>query len=106
MVLFPLGQGGAPSPAASPLPGYLLATYVPGGFALAVGALAAAALAMAASLLMRPPLTARAAADRLSLGLGLAMCLAPATRFGYLVYPLVLVGWFRLTGPARPPREG
>ncbi|MGC9542070.1 glycosyltransferase 87 family protein [Streptomyces sp. UG1] len=95
VVLFPLGQGGVHSPAASPLPGYLLATYVPGGSVLAMGALVAAAGGVAVSLAVRPPRTLVAAADRLALGLGLAMCLIPATRFGYLVYPLVLAAWFR-----------
>lgn len=95
VVLFPLGEGGARSPAASPLPGYLLATYVPGGHVLAMAALAAAAVGVAVSLAVRPPRTVVAAADRLALGLGLGMCLIPATRFGYLVYPLVLAAWFR-----------
>lgn len=95
VVLFPLGAAGTGSPATSPLPGYLLATYVPGGHVLAVAALAVSALAVGARLLVRPPRTVLAAADRLALGLGLAMCLMPATRFGYLVYPLVLVTWFR-----------
>ncbi|MFE7836941.1 hypothetical protein ACFU53_13080 [Streptomyces sp. NPDC057474] len=31
VVLFPLGAGGVTSPATSPLPGYLLAAYVPVG---------------------------------------------------------------------------
>ncbi|WP_406439531.1 glycosyltransferase 87 family protein [Streptomyces sp. NBC_01613] len=95
VVLFPLGQGAVRSPASSPLPGHLLATYVPGGHALAIAALAVAALAIGVSLVVRPPRTVLAAADRLALGLGLAMCLIPATRFGYLVYPLVLAVWFR-----------
>ncbi|MFI5549264.1 glycosyltransferase 87 family protein [Streptomyces sp. NPDC051738] len=95
VVLFPLGEGGVRSPATSPLPGYLLATYVPGGSTLAMAALAAAAVGVAVSLAVRPPRTVVAAADRLAIGLGLAMCLIPATRFGYLVYPLVLAVWFR-----------
>ncbi|MGW0577817.1 glycosyltransferase 87 family protein [Streptomyces sp. NPDC002920] len=95
VVLFPLGRGGAPSPAASPLPGQLLAAHVPGGSTLALCALTAAALAMGVWLAVRPPRTVVAAADRLAVGLGLAMCLIPATRFGYLAYPLVLAAWFR-----------
>lgn len=98
VVLFPLGGGGVHSPATSPLPGHLLAEYVPGGFVLAVALLVTSAVAVAASLVVRPPHTVRAAADRLAVGLGLAMCLMPATRFGYLVYPIVLAAWFR-TGP-------
>jgi hypothetical protein len=102
VVLFPLGKGDVHSPAASPLPGHLLATYVPGGSVLALTALAAAATAVATSLIRRPPRTVVAAADRLALGLALAMTLIPATRFGYLVYPLVLAAWFRLTPPTGP----
>ncbi|WP_078662564.1 glycosyltransferase 87 family protein [Streptomyces bicolor] len=106
VVLFPLGEGGVRSPAASPLPGYLLATYVPGGSVLAMAALAAAAVGVAVSLAVRPPRTVVAAADRLAIGLGLAMCLIPATRFGYLVYPLVLAAWFRRTVKDERPVEG
>lgn len=105
VVLFPLGAAGTGSPAVSPLPGQLLAAHVPGGRALAVAALAATAVGMAAWLLARPPRTVVAAADRVAIGLGLAMCLMPATRFGYLVYPLVLAAWFRrdrLTGRTAP----
>ncbi|WP_369272203.1 hypothetical protein AB5J55_21340 [Streptomyces sp. R11] len=104
VVLFPLGEGGVHSPAASPLPGYLLATYVPGGSVLAMAGLAAAAVGVAVSLAVRPPRTVVAAADRPALGLGLAMCLIPATRFGYLVYPLVLGAWFRRAELARAAR--
>jgi len=100
VVLFPLGEGGVRSPATSPLPGHLLAAHAPGGSVLATAALVAAALGMALSLLIRPPRTVRAAADRLAVGLGLAICLIPATRFGYLVLPLVLAAWFRF--PSAP----
>ncbi|MFE9018013.1 glycosyltransferase 87 family protein [Streptomyces sp. NPDC007808] len=106
VVLFPLGEGEVRSPAASPLPGHLLATYVPGGSVLSMAALAAAALAVAASLLIRPPRTVAAAAHRLALGLGLAMCLIPATRYGYLVYPLILATWFRRPHELRPVAAG
>ncbi|MEH0639607.1 glycosyltransferase 87 family protein [Streptomyces bottropensis] len=106
VLLFPLGAAGTGSPATSPLPGYLLATYVPGGRGIAVGALVASAVALAVSLQVRPPRTVTAAADRLALGLGLAMCLMPATRFGYLVYPLVFVAWFRQGRGARVAGPG
>ncbi|WP_244315842.1 glycosyltransferase 87 family protein [Streptomyces albidochromogenes] len=90
VIAFPLGLTDTTSPAASPLPGHLLATYVPGGRVIALALLAVSALLIAVWLVVRPPGTARAAAARLALGLGLAMALMPATRFGYLVYPLVL----------------
>ncbi|MFB7090953.1 glycosyltransferase 87 family protein [Streptomyces sp. NPDC056296] len=90
VVAFPLGMTATASPAASPLPGRLLAEYVPGGTVIAVVLLSVGALLIALSLVVRPPSTVRAAAGRLALGLGLATALMPATRFGYLVCPLVL----------------
>ncbi|WP_018541474.1 glycosyltransferase 87 family protein [Streptomyces sp. MspMP-M5] len=100
VLAFPMGLGMTASPAESPLPGRLLAAYVPDGTLLAMVLLAVAAFGMAASLLIRPPRTVPAAADRLVLGLALAMALMPATRFGYLAYPLVLWVWPRLTSAA------
>ncbi|MFJ2862468.1 hypothetical protein [Kitasatospora sp. NPDC087314] len=88
---FPTGRGDLPTPAASPLPGRLLADLGPPGWYAAVGLLLLAALALAASLLTHPPRHTTAAADRLALGLALAFLLAPAGRFGYLALPLVLV---------------
>lgn len=90
VVAFPLGLTATVSPAASPLPGHLLAVHLPGGAVIAVALLSVGALLIALSLAVRPPSTVRAAAGRLALGLGLATALMPATRFGYLVYPLVL----------------
>ncbi|MFH0517262.1 glycosyltransferase 87 family protein [Streptomyces sp. M41] len=90
VIAFPLGLTDTTSPAASPLPGHLLATYVPGGRVIALALLAVSALLIAVSLVARPPGSARAAAARLALGLSVAVTLMPATRFGYLVHPLVL----------------
>ncbi|MGW5674804.1 glycosyltransferase 87 family protein [Streptomyces sp. NPDC003860] len=97
VIAFPLGLADAPTPAASPLPGQLLATALPGGSGrvVALALLAAGALLMAVSLFVRPPVTAPAAANRVALGLLLALTLAPASRFGYLLYPLVLFLFFR-----------
>lgn len=93
VVDFPLGLTGAVSSAASPLPGHLLATHVPGGRTLALLLLGVSALLLAVSLLVRPPATASAAAARLALGLLLAIAFMPASRFGYLVHPVVLAAW-------------
>ncbi|MFE2292263.1 hypothetical protein [Streptomyces sp. NPDC059452] len=93
VVAFPLGLTDAVSSAASPLPGHLLATHVPGGRTLALLLLGASALLVVVSLLVRPPATAPDAALRLALGLLLAIAFLPATRFGYLVHPLVLAVW-------------
>ena len=105
-VLFPLGLTQHKTPAASPLPGHLLAdTGMPGHWA-AVGLLVAAGVAFAVWLIVRPPADARDAAWRLALGLAVMFTLAPATRWGYFVYPIGLVGWLLLTRPATDGATG
>ncbi|MFI1646917.1 glycosyltransferase 87 family protein [Streptomyces avidinii] len=92
---FPTGRAAVPTPASSPLPGRLLAELGSWGWYLTTGLLLAAGLAVALSLVARPPRTVVAAADRLALGLTLAFLLAPAGRFGYLALPLLLAVWAR-----------
>jgi hypothetical protein len=92
VIRFPAGLGRAHSPAASPLPGNLIARLGPVGHSVALALLVAGGLAMAVWLIRRPPRTAADAALRIAVGLTGAIMLAPATRFGYLVYPIVLVG--------------
>jgi Glycosyltransferase family 87 len=99
-IAYPLGLTSARSPAQSPLPGHILATLGPGGHAAAIALLIVAGLAVAASLFIRPPADPRAATYRLALALILLFVLSPATRFGYLAYPLALYGWLALTRPA------
>jgi hypothetical protein len=99
IVLFPLGLTKHKTPAASPLPGHLLAMTGVAGHWAAVGLLLAGGLGFAISLIVRPPLDAPAVAWRLALGLAVMFTLAPATRWGYFVYPIGLVGWLVLTRP-------
>lgn len=112
-VAYPLGLTSARSPAQSPLPGHILATLGPAGHAAAIALLIVAGLAIAASLFIRPPADPRAAAHRLALAMILLFALSPATRFGYLAYPLALYGWLALTRPVTsqavkpaPPASG
>ncbi len=100
-VLFPLGLARHRTPAASPLPGHLLAAAGPAGKWAAVALLAAAALAFAWWLAARPPRTTRAAAVRLAVALAALFTLAPATRWGYYAYPLGVLGWIGLSRPER-----
>jgi Glycosyltransferase family 87 len=100
-VLFPLGLTPHRTPAASPLPGHLLAAAGPAGRWAALALLGVAALTFAVWLAVRPPCDTRAAAGRLAGGLAAMFTLAPATRWGYFTYPLALAGWCYLTGPPR-----
>jgi hypothetical protein len=105
-VLFPLGLTHIKTPAESPLPGHLLAMIGPDGRLAAIGLLIAAGLAIAVSLVVRPPADGAAAARRLALGLTLMFALSPATRLGYFAYPIGLYGWLALRGKgARAARE-
>jgi hypothetical protein len=100
---FPLGLARARTPAQSPLPGHLLAGLGSAGRLAAIILLVAAGLAVAASLLARPPADGAAAARRLALGLALLFALSPASRFGYFAYPAGLYGWLALSAPPLRP---
>lgn len=92
-ILFPLGLAGTRSAAASPLPGHLLADTGHTGHLVAVALLVLAGCAVAAWLAISPPRTVPAAAWQLIVGLALMFTLAPATRFGYFIYPGALLVW-------------
>jgi hypothetical protein len=98
VVLFPLGVTTYKTPAASPVPGHLIASLGASGHDVAIGLLIAAGAGVAASLILRPPTDVRAASIRLAIGLVLLFALAPATRFGYFAYPLAIIGWLVLSG--------
>jgi hypothetical protein len=104
-VLFPLGLTHDKTPAASLLPGHLLTALGTAGHVVSVALLLAAGLAVAVSLLIRPPRDVPAAAWRLTAGLSLMFLLGPDVRFGYFIYPLGLVGWLALVPRTSDPRE-
>ncbi len=94
---FPLGLAGVKSAAASPLPGHVLADTGHLGHMIAIGLLVLAGGVIAASLVVRPPKTVPAAVWRLAIGLTLMFLLAPATRFGYFIYPATLLLWLEIS---------
>ena len=105
-ILFPLGLTKIKSLAASVLPGHLIAAAWGWGHWAAIGLVLLAGLAVAVSLIARPPRDAQTAGWRLVTGLALMFALAPASRIGYIVYPLGLACWLlltRLTTRPRPP---
>ena len=97
-VAFPLGLTSQHTPAASPLPGHLLAGAGHAGHVAAVLLLLAAGLAVVASLVFRPLMDVRAATVRLAIALTLMFALAPEARFGYFAYPAALLAWLALAG--------
>jgi hypothetical protein len=101
-ILFPLGLTKAASPAASPLPGHLLAQTGHTGHLIAVGLLVVAGVGVLAWLVVAPPRDVPAATWRLIVGLTLMFTLAPATRFGYFIYPGGLLAWLLVTRAVRP----
>ncbi|MFB7916519.1 glycosyltransferase 87 family protein [Streptomyces sp. NPDC056061] len=106
VILYPLGLGEAASTAQSPLLGHLIVMFVPHGRAVTVALIALSALGVGVSLLVRPPRTAVAAADRLAYGLFFAIALSPATRIGYAIFPVVLFVWPRFATRLAAGRPG
>jgi len=58
-------------------------------------------LAIAVSLVVRPPRDVPAATVRLVLGLTAMFVLAPSTRFGYFIYPAAMVLWLLVSQAGR-----
>ena len=104
LIDFPLGLTKHKTPAASPLPGHLIADLGTIGHWAAVVLMVVAAVAFAAWILLRPPRDARAVAWRLAVGYAVIFVLDPSTRFGYFAYPLALLGWLALTKRDSPER--
>ncbi|HEY3842979.1 MAG TPA: glycosyltransferase 87 family protein [Acidimicrobiales bacterium] len=94
VILFPLGLSGVTSPAASPLPGHLLVSAFPflhRALPVTVGLLGGALLAW--YLYRRPPRTVSQVCTIGGVVMAVATLLAPATRIGYLLYPINFFVW-------------
>jgi hypothetical protein len=106
-ILFPLGLASVKSAARSPLPGYIIASTWPhAGHALVVALLALAGLAVAASLIFRPPRSVPRAVVLLAGAMTLMFVLAPSTRFGYFIYPAGLAIWLLAAWVGRKADDG
>jgi len=103
---FPFGMTELRTPAASPMLGYWIERAGPYGHQAALGLLLVAGALFVGYLVRRPPRSVPSAALLASVGLSLAFVLAPSTRFGYFVYPVVLGAWWLTArAPARPSPE-
>jgi len=101
-IAFPLGLASLKSDARSPLPGYLISSTWPGtGHTVVVVMLALAGLAVAASLVFKPPRSVPRAVALLAGAMTLMFVLAPSTRVGYFIYPAGLAIWVFATWVGR-----
>ncbi|MHB1987089.1 MAG: glycosyltransferase 87 family protein [Acidimicrobiales bacterium] len=94
VIMFPLGLTKVHSPAASPLPGQVLVQLLPAyKKMLTMALIGIGAVTVGVALLRHPPRTADAAARFSGWALAFATFIAPATRFGYLIYPANMLVW-------------
>jgi len=104
VVLFPLGLSGVPSPAASALPGHILVTLFPSLHrVLPVAVAVVAGLFFLRYLVRHPPSTASEATALAGWAMLVAILFAPATRVGYLLYPLDFFSWYYMLRDADDP---
>jgi 4-amino-4-deoxy-L-arabinose transferase-like glycosyltransferase len=93
-IRFPLGLASVRSAASSPLLGHVIAsTWHSAGHTIVVVLLVLAAVAVALSLVFRPPRSVPRAVVLLAGAMTLMFVLAPSTRFGYFIYPATLAIW-------------
>jgi hypothetical protein len=101
VVLFPLGLSGVTSPAASPLPGHLLVSAFPWlhrALPVTVGFLGGGVLAV--YLWIRRPQSVADICRLAGIVMAVATLVAPATRIGYLLYPISFFVWAYLFAEA------
>jgi hypothetical protein len=109
VIRFPLGLAGVSSPAASPLPGHFLVDQFPGihkAYVVIIGVVGMAILIR--YLMKRPPRSAAEVASLTGWVMLIAILVAPATRVGYLLYPINLFVWawmLRRASDPPPPQE-
>jgi hypothetical protein len=94
VIRFPLGLAGVSSPAASALPGHILVSAVHGSHRIYVAVVGVVGLVVVIRFLIkRPPGDAASLAGFTGWFMLIAILLAPATRVGYLLYPIDLFLW-------------
>ena len=106
VIRFPLGLAGVSSPAASALPGHILVSVFPGAhkvYVVVVGVVGVAILVR--YLWRRPPRDAAQVAALTGWVMLIAILLAPATRVGYLLYPINLFVWAWMLRRAEDPAQ-
>lgn len=93
-ILFPLGLSGVPSPAASNLPGHIIVTELPWlHTALPVIVAVVGGIVLLTRLWRHPPSTPAQVCMLAGWIMLVAIVFAPATRVGYLLYPVDFFVW-------------
>jgi MYXO-CTERM domain-containing protein len=104
VIRFPLGLAGVSSPAGSALPGHMLVSAFPGIHRPYVAVVVVVGVAvLIRHLLRKPPRDAAGVAALTGWVMLIAILLAPATRVGYLLYPINLFLWAWMLGQADDP---
>jgi len=112
VIQFPLGLSGVASPAASPMPGHLLVAAFPWLHRiLPLTVAVVGGVVLVRHLVRRPPRTASAVSALGGWVMLVAILFAPATRIGYLLYPINFFVWSYLLGRTEatepwPPEPG
>ena len=111
VIRFPLGLAGVSSPAASALPGHILVATLPGIHRIYVAIVVVlGGTALLWRLWRKPPGDAAEVAGLSGWVMLVAILLAPATRVGYLLYPINLFVWAwmlrRSDDPVAPASDG
>lgn len=104
VIRFPLGLAGVSSPAASALPGHIFVSTFPGAdrpYLVVVGIVGIAVLVR--YLKKKPPRSVSELASLAGWVMLVAILLAPATRVGYLLYPINLFVWAWMLRQAEDP---
>ena len=106
VVRFPLGLAGVRSPAASALPGHELVAAFPSAHKAYVVVVGVVGIAILIRYLMkRPPRNPADVARLTGWFMLIAILLAPATRVGYLLYPINLFVWAWMLRRSDEPGE-
>ena len=94
VVRFPLGLAGVSSPAGTPLIGHVVVSLFPGAHrAFTVAVAGVGSLALLFVLVRHTPRTPAALSRLVGWVMTVAIVLAPATRIGYLLYPVDFFVW-------------
>jgi len=103
VVLYPLGLTGVPSPAQTPLLGYLIVSLLPHLHRVYAAAIAVVGLVLILRSLRRhPPRSAGAVATFAAWCAAFIVAVAPSTRVGYLLYPLDFALWGSMLTAVEP----